>query len=217
MTDRQSAPRPTPEARREQILAAARARFLADGYVATPISAIVAAAGVAQGTFYLYFESKQALLTELRREVLRDYEQALADVAARPGPADARLVDAIVAIAAAVVRHRELIAVFRAADRVEATERAVLDGRARLARRALPILEQGIRDGIFHDEHPELTAQLIVTLFDNVLYEALAWGRPAALPEAVAHGVAFTLKAVGADAACVSRHVAAVARDWSLP
>ncbi len=48
----------TPDARRRQLLTAATTVFARRGYRAAGISDIVATAGVARGTFYLYFASK---------------------------------------------------------------------------------------------------------------------------------------------------------------
>ncbi len=50
---------------RERILAAAVGCFERDGYEATTTAAIAAAAGVAVGTLYGYFEDKRAILLEL--------------------------------------------------------------------------------------------------------------------------------------------------------
>ncbi len=43
----------------------AQGLFIRNGYEATPVSAILAAAGVAKGTFYHYFKSKEDLLDAL--------------------------------------------------------------------------------------------------------------------------------------------------------
>jgi AcrR family transcriptional regulator len=51
--------------RRQQILAAARDLFAKRGYHQTTIDDIVAQAGVARGTFYLYFEDKRAVFADL--------------------------------------------------------------------------------------------------------------------------------------------------------
>ncbi len=50
---------------RDRLLTAATEVFAAKGYSATRVSDIVGQAGVAQGTFYLYFKSKQALFEQL--------------------------------------------------------------------------------------------------------------------------------------------------------
>jgi len=51
--------------RRQQILGVARDVFAKRGYHAAKIEDIVAAAGVARGTFYLYFEDKRAIFEEI--------------------------------------------------------------------------------------------------------------------------------------------------------
>ncbi len=59
---------------RERILGAARKLLAADRYDAVSVPEIVAAAGVAQGTFYLYFASKADLIDALTEMVQRAIE-----------------------------------------------------------------------------------------------------------------------------------------------
>jgi AcrR family transcriptional regulator len=54
-----------PEVRREQILDAAARVFTEKGPSAATMDEVAAAAGVAKGTLYLYFESKERLLLGL--------------------------------------------------------------------------------------------------------------------------------------------------------
>src|SRR5512133_3740531 len=51
--------------RRQQILLAAREVFAKRGYHQATIDDIVAHAGVARGTYYLYFEDKRAVFSDL--------------------------------------------------------------------------------------------------------------------------------------------------------
>ncbi len=60
-----------PSERRRQILTKAVELFGKNGYHATSISQIIQAAGIARGTFYLYFENKRALFDELLDDMLR--------------------------------------------------------------------------------------------------------------------------------------------------
>jgi AcrR family transcriptional regulator len=53
------------EERRKQILDSALEEFSESGYYATKVSMIVARAGIAQGTFYLYFKDKRSIFEEL--------------------------------------------------------------------------------------------------------------------------------------------------------
>jgi AcrR family transcriptional regulator len=57
------------EARRIAVLDSARRIFADKGYHATSIDDIIASAGIARGTFYLYFESKRAIFDELLDEL----------------------------------------------------------------------------------------------------------------------------------------------------
>jgi AcrR family transcriptional regulator len=55
--------------RRSQLLAAARVVFAKKGYDSATVAEIVARAGVAQGTFYLYFPGKEALAGAFAEEL----------------------------------------------------------------------------------------------------------------------------------------------------
>ena len=59
----------TETVRQEQILAAARKVFREKGYDGTTIADIVQTAGVAQGTFYLYFSSKRDAFLALSQQL----------------------------------------------------------------------------------------------------------------------------------------------------
>ena len=56
--------------RRSEILRAARKVFEERGFLDTRVADIVAAAGVAQGTFYSYFDSKEAVFAEVAQQVV---------------------------------------------------------------------------------------------------------------------------------------------------
>jgi len=207
MTDSQSPPAAD---RRTQLLGIARRRFTADGYGKTPVSAIVREAGVAQGTFYLYFKNKQALLTELRREVFRDYVSTLRKQAARPCPADERLARVATAMVAAVSRNLDLERVFRLAESAEETLRVAREGRRRLAMVAEEFLQDGVDEGIFRVTDPHRTAGFVITLYDHILYEAWVYA-PADIDAVHTASLRFVLQGVGVSPERVDALVAASA------
>ena len=77
--------------RREQLLAAAREVLAENGYERTTVSSIASRANVAQGTFYLYFPSKEALPGALAMELSRALGAATARVTARDLELDAAI------------------------------------------------------------------------------------------------------------------------------
>jgi AcrR family transcriptional regulator len=63
--------------RRNEILHAARKVFEERGFLDTRVADIVAAAGVAQGTFYSYFDSKEAVFAEVAQQVVETMMEGL--------------------------------------------------------------------------------------------------------------------------------------------
>lgn len=100
MPDRETTPRPAPRTRgpspqktartRAAIIAAAMAEFLENGFAAATIAGIARRAGLAKGTLYLYFETKEALFAGIVEDIitnpLRDVERQ--DIAAGETVAD---------------------------------------------------------------------------------------------------------------------------------
>ncbi len=94
--------------RREDILRAAREVFKQNGYAKAHVAEIAQLAGVAKGTVYLYFESKQAMLDALCDR----YQEMVADALLRAmqNP-DARIAikEAVHAALAVASRERDLL------------------------------------------------------------------------------------------------------------
>jgi TetR/AcrR family transcriptional regulator, transcriptional repressor for nem operon len=78
MAERPPRRRESPGVRREQILDAAEQVLLERGLASATMADVAAAAGVAKGTVYLYYESKADLLAELRARYLDRFVSALA-------------------------------------------------------------------------------------------------------------------------------------------
>lgn len=81
------------EATRQALLEAAERLFGQAGFHETPISGITYVAGVAQGTFYLYFPSKTAAFVELAREI--NHQFRMEERAALAGLVDRREIERV--------------------------------------------------------------------------------------------------------------------------
>ncbi|MEC7948428.1 MAG: TetR/AcrR family transcriptional regulator [Myxococcota bacterium] len=183
--------------RKAQLLSVATARFVADGYAATSVASIVRAAGVSQGTFYNYFDSKQALLAELRRGVFKRYAIALSTSADPALAPDEALVRTVARILAALRDNLPLERVFREAESARDTQRAALQGRARLSALAAARIDAGIASGVFATDDPALASRFIITLFDNVLDESLVYEDPGRADAVAAAALRFSLAGLG--------------------
>src|SRR5580658_3958842 len=83
------------DARRDQILSAARRCFLRDGFHATSMQDLFAEAGLSAGAVYRYFAGKEDMIIAIAEENMLDIVDMVHDVAARqPGrPTGAVLAD----------------------------------------------------------------------------------------------------------------------------
>ena len=78
-----------PDQRRQQLLDAATWVFARKGYRRAAISDVIARAGVARGTFYLYFDSKEQVFLAIVENFHRRVTAALTATGEPPDPGDA--------------------------------------------------------------------------------------------------------------------------------
>ncbi|NUS42730.1 MAG: TetR/AcrR family transcriptional regulator [Mycobacteriaceae bacterium] len=72
------------QARRAQILAAARRRFAANGFHMTSMDDVIAEAGLSAGALYRYFPSKNALILACAEDALDTVTSVVTELAADP-------------------------------------------------------------------------------------------------------------------------------------
>jgi TetR/AcrR family transcriptional regulator, transcriptional repressor of aconitase len=100
-------PKVTPQyrdARRDQILAAARRCFLRDGFHATSMQDLFTEAGLSAGAVYGYFASKDDVIVAIAEENVRGFAAMIRDVAsAQPG----RSMGTVLADILTIVRARD--------------------------------------------------------------------------------------------------------------
>ena len=101
------------EQRRGLILDAAVRVFSELGYHQARVADIIDAAGIARGTFYLYFESKNAIFVELLGELLTHLRESVIGVDTRPGaaPMGAQLFQSVRGVLDTLASNRALTAI----------------------------------------------------------------------------------------------------------
>lgn len=136
---------------RTKLLAAAEEVFGTLGYDRASVSEITRRAGVAQGTFYVYFPDKKAAFVELVRELSRTLRRDLSEAVAAAGD---RLEAERLGFAAFfrfVQRHRNLYRIIRQAEFVDEAAfreyyQTLAGGYAEGLRRAMDAGEIRVRD-----------------------------------------------------------------------
>lgn len=169
----------SPEARRAQLLATARAVFAARGYHATGVADIIEAAGVARGTFYNYFESKRAVFQAVLEALLADIVAAIAPIdVGRPVAPQVhddlvRLVAVLVGLEGAV-RILFTDAVTIDAEGADTLRAFYATAEERLAR----ALGTGQRMGIVRTGDARLMATLLIGMIREPIVQAWLQQRP---------------------------------------
>jgi TetR/AcrR family fatty acid metabolism transcriptional regulator len=158
--------------KRERILRAAIDVFAEFGYFNAKVAQIAKAAGVADGTIYLYFDGKEDLLTTVFREYTRNYLQALERQMANINRAEERL-------RIAIRHHLETLGRDRALAVVSQVElRHSLKFMSLLSQEEIAdylniirkIVESGQQEGVFRRTvHPQLVAKAVFGVLDEMV------------------------------------------------
>ena len=111
--------------RRDALLVAAREVFEQQGFTATRMGDIAAAAGVSHGTVYTYFETKESVLSAVVQQVIDDLMTSLRASNA-PDPLE-RIRDANARYLAAYAQHARLLRVVEEASFTDEAFRGILE------------------------------------------------------------------------------------------
>ena len=144
------------------ILESAATLFREKGLKAVSVDEIVQSAGVAKGTFYLYFKSKDNLLEELAVTLVQQIAEAAEEAGKVEGGAIDRFAAAVLAMQK-VDRSQQYLA-----DALNHPENTALHDRVNtaLVHQVAPVLaaivEQGKRDGVFNVEDVQSTVEFLL-------------------------------------------------------
>jgi AcrR family transcriptional regulator len=157
--------------RRATLLDAARQIFAAKGVEAARVSEIVARAGVAQGTFYLYFPSKASLVLALTDEVYAEIREEVARALAAEKHVAGQVSAGVAAAFHAIERNRDIFAIVH--PRAGGGE--IRQESERLFEPYYDLVAEAVRAGqergeIPADVAPDLVARLVVDVIDSAAY-----------------------------------------------
>jgi AcrR family transcriptional regulator len=169
------------ETRRQQILDAALRCFSRDGFHATTTADIVRESGVSQGTLYLYFATKEAIVSALAddRHQREAFLNALAQREHDPvlgltlmielygrGLGEPAMIDA----------RRVGVQGWAEALRNPAVHETVVSGLTRVRHAIAQLVERGQRTGQIRPEvEPDAVARTLVAIFQGLILQTV-WG-----------------------------------------
>ena len=174
--------------RRQEILDAALQLFDDRGFDATTVQSIAAQAGVAAGTVYLYFPSKehvlQALHARYHMEMQANLERATAEALDQMDEPDKvygvgidAMVDCVVGFV--LERQRETSVICRFLPRMH--EHLFEEGRD-FGEFVAGAIRAGVEAGKLHVSDPDMAGQLLTASLRDAMIQAIVTGHPDDLP-----------------------------------
>lgn len=163
------------EERRNEILDAAEALFLTKGYDKTTINDILRSIGIAKGTFYYYFTSKEAVLDAMVKRVVDAGVEAARGIANDPAfTVHKKFLLIMLAQKPNTAVKQQLIEELHDANNAQMHQKSLSLTVQHLTPVLQEVVEQGIREGLFRTPYPRQSIELLlvaaVTLFDEGLF-----------------------------------------------
>ncbi len=185
--------------RRADLVTAALASFMEHGVARTSVDDIVGAAGVAKGTFYLYFGSKDEIVNAVAERMVDQVGDAVEGAAGAAGLdpiARVRSLSAALAELGHSPHERDLIEIFHRPENQAVHDRMTEAIIGRLAPALERIVADGIADGSFRAQDPSWAAAFVLGSYSR-LHDVVAGPDDvspalAALNEFVLRGLGYT-------------------------
>ena len=153
--------------RKSEILDMARSMFISIGYEDTSINDLIKKLGIAKGTFYHYFKSKEDLLDQVINEVNAEIVNNISEIASLDRSPDEKL---FMAISALNVENHKMIT-----DHMHKPENALLHQKTlnSILKDVTPyfekIIEEGNRSNVFSCKYPKESMYIFLCSAINLL------------------------------------------------
>ncbi|CAI1537659.1 TetR/AcrR family transcriptional regulator [Serratia fonticola] len=153
----------TPEVRRAEILQAASELFQEIGYESTSVDSIVRSAGIAKGTFYYYFKSKDEVLAALAQQLCAEMVARSQIIADDPQLGAIEKFCAIIASQNQTVEAGQaLVEDLHRPENRALHERSNIETVLAFGPILAAVVEQGNQEGVFQVDDPLSTVQFIL-------------------------------------------------------
>lgn len=155
-----------PDVRKSELIEAAEQLFRENGFTQTSVSDIVKRVGVAQGTFYYYFKSKDEALNAVIDHYIDNYKAGLERLLADESLPPVSKVEIIVNDALGMhICDRKFVEFLHTEENLVTHQKFMLKSFGQIIPLMAKIIEQGMAAGVFDVDYPEETVEMIAYAF----------------------------------------------------
>jgi AcrR family transcriptional regulator len=163
--------------RRQDLFDAATSVFAEKGISRTTVADLAEAAGVAKGTFYLYFDSKEHLVGALKERFVDEILEHASALYARVGKDDwwALVDETVTSFVDFMLERRDMVHVMVQEGVTPETSPQFAECQRRIDEMFATSIKMGIDAGIFEVQDPELIGRFLHYAIDGALAHAIMY------------------------------------------
>lgn len=154
-----------PEERRREIIAAANELFQTKEYEATTMKDVMEAVGIAKGTIYHYFKSKEDLLEAVVEQTVDEYIAAMQSILDETEGDALKRMQVLITSGNVADEHEQILEQLHRPGNVGMHTRQLAETISKLAPLYASVIQQGCEEGVFQTEHPLECAEFLLTGF----------------------------------------------------
>lgn len=163
------------EARKNEILDTAKRLFMERGYEQTTINDILTASGVAKGSLYYHYKSKEDVLDGVLERMTGQIANAAKAVADDPAmTAHEKVLRIISSVNIAESPDERMIRELHSPANALLHQKSIAQTIRAVAPIIASVVEQGIREGIYHTQYPLETVEILLVagqfIFDEGIF-----------------------------------------------
>ncbi|WP_211746067.1 TetR/AcrR family transcriptional regulator [Paenibacillus sp. Marseille-Q4541] len=165
-----------PEERRNEILDTAEQLFFTKGYSKTTVNDMLQAIGIAKGTFYYYFKSKEEVMDAVVMRYIETGVLAAKQIAMNKKlTVHEKLLQIIMAQKPDTQSKSQMIEQFHEPDNAQIHQKSLAETILQLTPILTEVIEQGIEEKLFHTPYPRESIEFLLIasqfLFDEGIFK----------------------------------------------
>ncbi|MFE4709905.1 TetR/AcrR family transcriptional regulator [Paenibacillus sp. NPDC056722] len=189
-----------PEERRNEILDTAEKLFYTKGYAGTTVNDILQEIGIAKGTFYYYFKSKEEVMDAVVMRFIEAGVTSAKQIASNPDlTVHEKLLSIIMAQKPDDDRKEHMIEQFHQPDNAQIHQKSLAQTILHLTPVLTEVIEQGIREELFRTPYPKESVEFLLTTSEFLFDEGIFRWQPEEIAQKIGAFIYIMETMLGAD------------------